>query len=41
MIEYLDEIETELQMIFACSSGAKMGSNYGKIVVENLVTRAL
>ena len=30
VIEYLGEIETELENILACLSGAKMGLNYGK-----------
>ena len=31
VIEYLGEIETKLESLLACLSGAYMGSNYEKI----------
>ena len=39
--EYLGEIETEIENILVCLSGAQMGSNHKKMEVENLVTHSL
>ena len=41
VIEYLGKIETELENILACLSGAQMDLNYEKLEVENLVTHSL
>ena len=41
MIEYLGEIETELEIILAFSSGAQMVFNHDKFVIHNRVTYSL
>ena len=38
MIEYLGEIETELEIILAFSSGAQMVFNHEKLVIHYRVT---
>ena len=40
MIEYLGEIEIELENSLACLSGAQMGSNYRRLLEANFINLA-
>ena len=41
VIKYLGESETEFENTSVYLSGAQMGSNHGKMEVENLMTHSL